>query len=161
MSPEAHCDKWLTPWATNPGCLVLCLTPAEWLLFSHFRPDHSSSPRQVFSLWSIITSNGLYNWMRIIHWRLLMGSSHQDLKRAVRGRVDGGGRVWDGSRGPHLLASLSASAAICWSKSEARGLISFTAARIINKNLCAKWQWWMKAGKNSWLERAACCVHCV
>lgn len=100
MTPEAHSDKWLTPRATNPGCLVLCWAPAEWLLFSHFRPAHSSSPRRVFSLWSIITSNGLCNWMRIIHWRLLMGSAHQDVKRAVQRRVGGGGWVWDGSRGP-------------------------------------------------------------
>lgn len=89
-SLTAACDEWLTPRATNPGCLVLCLAPAEGLLFSDFLPDHSSSLRRVFPLWSITTLNGLCNWMSIAHWRLLMGWAHQDLKRAAWGTVGGG-----------------------------------------------------------------------
>lgn len=124
-SVTAGCDKWLTPRATNPGCLVLWLAPAEWLLFSQFWPDHSFSLRRVFSLWSIITSNGLCNWMSIVHWRLLMGSAHPGLKRAVLRESGWCGAGFEmAAKGHTCWLVCSASAAICWSESEIKGLIS-------------------------------------
>lgn len=134
MSPETHL-LWLVTNDWHPGPPTLAALCAVWLLpsgsYSHFWLNHSSSPRRVFSLWSIITSNGLCNWMSIRYWRLLMDLAQQDLKKLREGEGVVWGWVWHGSEGTHLLDFCSH----LLKQIRNKGSSQFTKAWIINKNL--------------------------